>query len=161
MKKRVPLICIHNSARSQMAEAWLNYICGDTFEAESAGLEPGTLNPLAVEVMREVGIDISKKRDAGSLRRLQVGQALCLRRSRCAMRPALRSAPSSPGRHNECIGAFPILRRSAERRRKSWKRSGRFAMRFVARWKSGAGRFAPGTTAVKRVEARPDLPAWP
>lgn len=44
-----------------MAEAWLNQICGEFFEARSAGLEPGTLNPLAVEVMREAGIDISKK----------------------------------------------------------------------------------------------------
>jgi arsenate reductase len=44
-----------------MAEAWLNEICGDQFEAQSAGLEPGTVNPLAVEVMAEVGIDISKK----------------------------------------------------------------------------------------------------
>ncbi len=42
-----------------MAEAYLKQIGGDTFEAESAGLEPGTLNPLAVEVMREDGIDIS------------------------------------------------------------------------------------------------------
>ena len=61
MKKRVLFICIHNSARSQMAEAWMNYTCGDAFVAESAGLEPGTLNPLAVQVMLEVGIDISKK----------------------------------------------------------------------------------------------------
>src|SRR6201982_365554 len=61
MKKRVLFICVHNSARSQMAEAWLNKICGDYFEAQSAGLEPGTLNPLAVQVMAEVGIDISKK----------------------------------------------------------------------------------------------------
>ena len=60
MKKRVLFICIHNSARSQMAEAWLNNICGGEFEAQSAGLEPGTLNPLVVEAM-EVGIDISKK----------------------------------------------------------------------------------------------------
>src|SRR3979411_510645 len=43
-----------------MAEAWLNQICGDFFAAESAGLEPGTLNPLVVETMSEVGIDISK-----------------------------------------------------------------------------------------------------
>jgi arsenate reductase len=61
MKKRVLFICIHNSARSQMAEAWLNQICGDEFEAQSAGLQPGTLNPLVVEAMAEVGIDISKK----------------------------------------------------------------------------------------------------
>ena len=61
MKTNVLFICIHNSARSQMAEAWLNHLCGDRFEAESAGLEPGTLNPLAIAVMREVGIDISNK----------------------------------------------------------------------------------------------------
>lgn len=62
MKSNVLFICIHNSARSQMAEAWLNQICGDFFAAESAGLEPGTLNPIVVEAMQEVGIDISKKK---------------------------------------------------------------------------------------------------
>jgi arsenate reductase (thioredoxin) len=61
MKQKVLFICVHNSARSQMAEGFLNDICGDHFEAHSAGLEPGTLNPLAVEVMREIGIDISHK----------------------------------------------------------------------------------------------------
>ncbi len=61
MKKKVLFICVHNSARSQMAEAWLNHLCGDVFEAESAGLEPGTLNPLVVEAMAQVGIDISGK----------------------------------------------------------------------------------------------------
>jgi arsenate reductase (thioredoxin) len=62
MKKNVLFICVHNSARSQMAEAFLNVICSDYFEAQSAGLEPGTLNPLVVEVMREVGIDMSKNK---------------------------------------------------------------------------------------------------
>jgi arsenate reductase len=52
-------VCIHNSARSQMAEAFLNQLGGDRFETLSAGLEPGTLNPLVVEVMKEVGVDIS------------------------------------------------------------------------------------------------------
>ncbi len=61
MKKRVLFICIHNSARSQMAEAWLNEICGEHFEAQSAGLEPGTLNPIVVEAMSEVGINLSRK----------------------------------------------------------------------------------------------------
>jgi arsenate reductase len=59
MKQKVLFICVHNSARSQMAEAWLNLLCPDHFEAHSAGLEPGILNPLAVEAMREVGVDIS------------------------------------------------------------------------------------------------------
>ena len=60
-KTRVIFICIHNSARSQMAEAWLNHDFGDYFAAESAGLEPGVLKPLAVKVMAEEGIDISQK----------------------------------------------------------------------------------------------------
>jgi len=61
MKSNVLFICVHNSARSQMAEAWLNHICSDAFVAESAGLEPGVLNPLVVEAMQEAGIDISEK----------------------------------------------------------------------------------------------------
>jgi arsenate reductase (thioredoxin) len=59
MKKKVLFVCIHNSARSQIAEALLNEICGDVFEARSAGLEPGTLNPLAVKVMAERGVAIA------------------------------------------------------------------------------------------------------
>ena len=59
-KRRVLFVCIHNSARSQMAEAWLNHLAGDRFHAESAGIEPGNLNQVAVEVMREAGLDISR-----------------------------------------------------------------------------------------------------
>jgi arsenate reductase len=62
MNQKVLFICVHNSARSQMAEAFLNLACPDYFEAHSAGLEPGTLNPLAVEAMKEIGIDISGKK---------------------------------------------------------------------------------------------------
>src|ERR1041384_4596385 len=59
MKKKVLFVCIHNSARSQMAEAFLNQLCGGVFEAHSAGIEPGKLNPVVVEAMREIGIDLS------------------------------------------------------------------------------------------------------
>jgi len=62
MKKKVLFICVHNSARSQMAEAFLKAKCGDVFEAHSAGLEPGTLNPAVVEAMGEIGMDISGNR---------------------------------------------------------------------------------------------------
>ena len=62
MKKKVLFICVHNSARSQIAAALLNKRCGEFFEAESAGLEPGELNPFAVEVLREIGIDISENK---------------------------------------------------------------------------------------------------
>ncbi|NPV38049.1 MAG: arsenate reductase ArsC [Brevinematales bacterium] len=61
-KKRVLFVCIHNSARSQMAEAFLNRIGKEFFEAESAGLEPGKLNPFVVEVMAEIGYDLSKNK---------------------------------------------------------------------------------------------------
>lgn len=59
-KIRVLFVCVHNSARSQMAEAFLNQLAGNDFFAESAGFEPGTLNPIVVEAMQEINIDISK-----------------------------------------------------------------------------------------------------
>lgn len=61
-KKKVLFVCIHNSARSQMAEAFLNSMAPDIYEAESAGLEAGTLNPNVIEVMKEAGIDISQNK---------------------------------------------------------------------------------------------------
>ena len=74
MKKKVLFICVHNSARSQMAAAWLNEICGDYFEAESAGLEPAELNPLAVQVMDEVGINISNNQTQAVFDVFKTGQ---------------------------------------------------------------------------------------
>jgi len=73
-KTRVLFVCIHNSARSQMAEAFLNHLAQDRFLAESAGLEPGTLNPVVVQAMREIGVDISgnkTKRVADFLRQMK------------------------------------------------------------------------------------------
>lgn len=61
-KKKVLFVCIHNSARSQMAEELLRKLAGDKFEVESAGIEPGTLNPVVIEVLKEEGIDISGKK---------------------------------------------------------------------------------------------------
>jgi arsenate reductase (thioredoxin) len=60
VKQKILFVCIHNSARSQMAEAFLNAICAENFFAQSAGIEPGQLNPIVVEAMREAGIDISR-----------------------------------------------------------------------------------------------------
>jgi arsenate reductase (thioredoxin) len=59
---RVLFICVHNSGRSQMSEAFLKQYAGERFEAQSAGLEPGELNPLVVEAMAEIGIDISQNK---------------------------------------------------------------------------------------------------
>jgi len=61
-KKRVLFICTHNSARSQMAEGLLRHLAGDRFDVYSAGTQPSAVNPLAVKVMAEGGIDISKHR---------------------------------------------------------------------------------------------------
>jgi arsenate reductase len=61
IKRKILFVCIHNSARSQMAEAFLNKYSKDQFLAESAGIEPGKLNPNVIKVMQEVGIDLSKK----------------------------------------------------------------------------------------------------
>jgi arsenate reductase (thioredoxin) len=61
LKPKVLFLCTGNSARSQMAEAFLRDMAGDRFEALSAGITPRGLHPLAVEVMREIGIDISQQ----------------------------------------------------------------------------------------------------
>lgn len=62
MKARVLFVCTHNSARSQMSEEYLRKLGGDRFEIESAGLEPGALNPYVIEILAEDGIDITGKR---------------------------------------------------------------------------------------------------
>ncbi len=55
---RVLFLCTHNSARSQMAEGFLRAMAGDRFEAGSAGTEKTSVNPLAIRVMAERGIDL-------------------------------------------------------------------------------------------------------
>lgn len=63
--QRVLFLCTGNSARSQMAEAFLRKYGGDRFEAYSAGLEPKGLNPFTVKVMQEVGMDVSGQTSKG------------------------------------------------------------------------------------------------
>jgi arsenate reductase (thioredoxin) len=62
MKKSILFLCTHNSARSQMAEALLNTLNGDKYEAYSAGMIATRVNPYVVKAMAEIGIDISKNR---------------------------------------------------------------------------------------------------
>ena len=62
MKQKVLFICTNNSARSQIAEGFLNTIYKNNYEASSAGTQPSSLNPYAVEVMKEIGINISHYR---------------------------------------------------------------------------------------------------
>lgn len=60
MKKKILFLCTGNSCRSQMAEGWARHLHGEWLEAYSAGLETHGLNPLAVRVMAEAGVDISR-----------------------------------------------------------------------------------------------------
>lgn len=62
---RILFLCTGNSCRSQMAEAWARSLHGDRFEAYSAGTSPGRLDPRAVRVMAEAGVDISRQRSKG------------------------------------------------------------------------------------------------
>jgi arsenate reductase (thioredoxin) len=106
MKRKILFICVHNSARSQMAEAWTNQICGDFFEAQSAGLEPGTLNPLAVEVMREVGLDISQKKTRAVFDVFKSGQLFAYVVTVCDETSA-EKCPIFPGPTKRLHWSFP------------------------------------------------------
>lgn len=64
-KKRVLFICTHNSARSQIAEGLMNAFYGDDYTAWSAGTEPTQVNPYAIKVMEEVGIDVTDHHSKG------------------------------------------------------------------------------------------------
>lgn len=75
MKKKVLFVCIHNSARSQMAEAYLKKAAPKMYDVFSAGLEPGTLNPVVVEAMKQDGMDISGNRTKSVSEFLDAGVA--------------------------------------------------------------------------------------
>lgn len=62
MTKRILILCTGNSARSQMAEGLLRHFGSAKYEVKSAGTHPSTVNPCAIEVMREIGIDITSHR---------------------------------------------------------------------------------------------------
>ena len=106
MKTKVLFICVHNSARSQMAEAWLNHLCGEFLVAQSAGLEPGTLNPLAVKVMAEVGIDISSKKTQAVFDVVKSGELFAYVITVCDESSAER-CPIFPGPAKRLHWSFP------------------------------------------------------
>ena len=106
MKQKVLFVCIHNSARSQMAEAFLSQMCPEVFEAQSAGLEPGMVNPLVVESMRQVGMDISGNQTKGVSELLQTGQAFDYVIAVCDGASAAR-CPVFPGNGKRLQWSFP------------------------------------------------------
>jgi arsenate reductase (thioredoxin) len=136
MKKRVLFVCIHNSARSQMAEAFLNEICGDFFEAHSAGLEPGKLNPIVIEAMQEIGIDISDNQTKAVFDYIKSGRAFACVITVCDEASAERcpifagvtqrlhwsfSDPSSfQGTHEEKLAKTREVREAIKARIENW-----------------------------------------
>jgi len=81
LKKSIYFLCTGNSCRSQMAEGWAKYYLGDEWEVRSAGIEAHGLNPNAVKVMKEVGIDISNQKsetiDREFLNKVTLAVTLC------------------------------------------------------------------------------------
>src|SRR6202022_3207610 len=126
---RVLILCTGNSARSQMAEVLLRHIGGTRFEAFSAGTKPVGVNPLAIEAMREIGIDISTQRSKSVAE--FAGQEFATVITVCDN--AAEACPVFPGRtqrvhwslpdpaaasgaEGEKLGAFRSVRNELERR---------------------------------------------
>jgi arsenate reductase (thioredoxin) len=105
-KQTVLFVCVHNSARSQMAEEYLRHFAGDLFEVESAGLEPGKLNPKVVEVMKEEGIDISGKETRSVFDVYKAGKTFTYVVTVCS-REAEEDCPIFPGPLRRLNWPFP------------------------------------------------------
>jgi arsenate reductase (thioredoxin) len=103
---RVLFVCVHNSARSQMAGAFLNTLGGDRFTASSAGLEPGKLHPPAVEVMKEIGIDISRSSTKSVFDVYKSGALFSYILAVCDAEAAQR-CPTFPGITRTFLWSFP------------------------------------------------------
>jgi len=123
MKPKVLFLCTGNSARSQMAEGYLRHVAGDRFEAMSAGIEPKGLNPLAVEAMREIGINISQQqsKDVVSLLGEHIPYVVTVcnnAKERCPIFPRtykflhwdLEDPAAAKGSHGERLAVFRRVR---------------------------------------------------
>ena len=99
-------LCVHNSARSQMAEEFLRKLGGDVFEVESAGLDPGELNPYVVRALREEGIEISGKKTRSVLDLFKAGRSYRYVITVCSKEAAER-CPIFPGKSERLHWPFP------------------------------------------------------
>ena len=105
-KRKVLFICVHNTARSQMAEAYLREYAGDLFEVESAGLTPGKLNPYVVQAMKQDGIDISHKEPQSVFDLYKAGKTYTYVITVCS-REAEEGCPVFPGPVRRLSWPFP------------------------------------------------------
>ncbi|MCA9409208.1 MAG: arsenate reductase ArsC [Candidatus Omnitrophica bacterium] len=105
MKKKVLFVCIHNSARSQMAEEMLRKLGGEDFFTESAGIEPGQLNPIVVKVLQEEGINIAGKKTQAVADLIQEKRQYDYVITVCDETSAER-CPMFPGKHQRIHWSF-------------------------------------------------------
>jgi arsenate reductase len=128
-KPKVLFLCTGNSARSQMAEGYLRHVAGDEFEAMSAGIEPKGLNPLAIEAMEEIGIDISLQtsKDVVKLLGQHIPYVVTVcdnARERCPIFPrtfkflhwSFEDPAAAQGSHEEQLAVFRRVRDEIARR---------------------------------------------
>src|SRR5436305_9317918 len=131
-KQKVLFICVHNSARSQMAAALLNQTCGKFFEAQSAGLEPGTINPLVVEALLELGIDISKNTTQRVFDVWKSGQMFQFVVTVCSEAEA-GGCPIFPAVTTRLHWPFDDPSKFTGHTKNAWREHVAFAMRFAPR----------------------------
>ncbi len=105
-KKRVLFVCIHNSGRSQIGEAFLRHMAGDRLEVMSAGIEAGSLNPLVVRVMEEVGINMEGHYAKKAQALIDSGERFDYVITVCDETNAER-CPLFPGPHQRIHWSFP------------------------------------------------------
>lgn len=105
-KYKILFVCVHNSARSQIAEAFLNEFGKEQFEAESAGIEPGRLNPYVIEAMAEKGIDIKGKTTTAAIDLIKQGKQYDVVITVCDETNAER-CPVFPGKTKRMAWSFP------------------------------------------------------
>lgn len=128
-KPKVLFLCTGNSARSQMAEGYLQRMGSDRYDAASAGIEPKGLNPLAVEAMAEIGIDISrqKSKDVGVFLGQYIPYIITVcdhAREKCPVFPgtykflhwSLDDPSQAEGTHDERVAVFRRVRDELVRR---------------------------------------------
>ena len=104
--KKVLFLCVHNSARSQIAEAFLKKYGAGRFEVESAGLEAGKLNPYVILAMKEVGIDISMNTTKNVFNMHKAGKSFDIVVTVCS-KEAAEQCPIFPGQSERLHWPFP------------------------------------------------------
>ena len=132
-RKRVLFLCTGNSCRSQMAEGFLRHMAGDKFEVFSAGVKPTQVNPLAIKVMAEVGVDISKHRSKSAMEFLDqkfdyVITVCDNAKQTCPVFPghyekmhwSLEDPAEAQGNEEERVAIFRRIRDEIEQRIKDW-----------------------------------------